>query len=55
MEATNHGCATCASLIRLCGGLDYFPADDNVRGLLAERLHHFARDHSSAKAMMTIG
>ncbi len=52
MEATNHGCATCANLIRLCSGLDYFPADDKVRGLLAERLHHFARDHSIAKAII---
>jgi hypothetical protein len=45
-------CVTCAGLIRLCGGLDFFPADPEVRALLIERLHRVAKDHQHAKAMI---
>jgi hypothetical protein len=45
-------CETCKRLIRLCSGLDYFPADQEVRGILIERLHTLARDHQHAKAMI---
>jgi hypothetical protein len=45
-------CATCAGLVRLCGGLDFFPSDIEVRRLLAERLHRLARNHQHASRMI---
>lgn len=45
-------CKMCTALIRLCSGLDYFPADPEVRLLLIERLHRLAKDHTHAKAMI---
>jgi hypothetical protein len=44
MDPGKGNCATCAGLIRLCRGLDFFPADAEVRRLLIERLHAFAKD-----------
>lgn len=52
MELGKSSCATCAGLIRLCGGLDFFPADAEVRKLLVERLHRLARNHDHASAMI---
>ena len=45
-------CGTCAGLIRLCGGMDFFPPDVEVRQLLIEGLHRLARNHDHAKAMI---
>jgi hypothetical protein len=52
MEPGKSNCVTCAGLLRLCGNLDFFPADAEVRKLLVERLHGLARDHQQAKAMI---
>lgn len=52
MEPGKGNCETCKRLIRLCSGLDYFPADPEVRLVLIELLHYFARDHERAKAMI---
>jgi hypothetical protein len=52
MEIGKGNCATCKGLIRLCGGLDFFPADPEVRLLLVERLHRLAKNHDHAKAMI---
>lgn len=52
MEPGKHNCATCAGLIRLCSGLDFFPADAEVRRLLVERLHRLANSHEHARAMV---
>ncbi|HLI85531.1 MAG TPA: hypothetical protein VKV17_16570 [Bryobacteraceae bacterium] len=52
MEPGKGNCETCKRLIRLCGNLDYFPADPEVRLVLIERLHYLARDHQHAKAMI---
>ncbi len=52
MELGKGSCAVCAGLIRLCGGLDFFPADAEVRRLLIERLHRLARNHDHARAMI---
>lgn len=51
MEAKDT-CATCAALIRLCAGMDFFPADAEVRRLLVGRLHRLAKNHDHAKAMI---
>jgi hypothetical protein len=45
-------CDTCAYLIRICGGLDFFPSDVEVRRLLVDRLHNLATNHEHAKAMI---
>lgn len=52
MENGRQTCATCTGLIRLCGGLDFFPADSEVRRLLVERLHRLAHDHQHAARMI---
>ena len=52
MEIGKTTCGTCAGLVRLCGGLDFFPADVEVRKLLIERLHRLAKNHDHAKAMI---
>lgn len=52
MEPGKGNCATCAGLIRLCSGLDFFSADAEVRRLLVERLHRLAKDHQHARAMI---
>jgi hypothetical protein len=52
MDPGKSTCAACAGLIRLCGGLDFFPADTEVRKLLVDRLHHFAKNHDHATAMI---
>jgi hypothetical protein len=52
MELGKGACGTCAGLVRLCGGLDFFPSDAEVRKLLVERLHRLARNHDHAKAMI---
>jgi hypothetical protein len=52
METGKSNCQTCTSLIRLCGGLDYLSPDVEVRKMLVERLHRYARDHDHAKAMI---
>lgn len=46
-------CASCANLIRLCSGLDFFPADVEVRRLLVEALHCLAENHQHAKSMVS--
>jgi hypothetical protein len=51
VKGTN--CAACAYLIRLCSGLDFFPADVEVRRLLVETLHCLAEDHQHAKFMVS--
>ena len=53
MEPGKGNCAVCASLIRLCSGLDFFPADVEVRRLLVEALHRLAVDHQHAKFMVS--
>ena len=53
METGRSNCGTCAKLIRLTSGLSFFPADDEVRRLLIERLHRVAKDHEHARAMVT--
>jgi hypothetical protein len=52
MEREKGSCAICTGLIRLCSGLDFFPADAEVRRLLVERLHGLAKSHEHAKAMV---
>jgi hypothetical protein len=52
METSKHVCDTCTTLVRLCSGLDYFPADIELRRLLVERLHRLAVDHDHATAMI---
>ena len=52
MEPGKGTCATCMGLIRLCGGLDFFPGDAEIRKLLVERLHRVARNHEHAKRMI---
>jgi hypothetical protein len=52
MEPGKGNCETCKRLIRLCGNLDYFPVDPQIRLLLVERLHRLAGDHQHAKAMI---
>jgi|SRR5579871_3215993 len=52
MQPAKDTCATCAGLIRLCGGLDFFPADAEVRRLLIERLHVVSANHDHAKAII---
>ena len=52
MEAHKPSCQTCAGLIRLCGGLDFFPSDVEVRRSLVECLHRAAKNHDHAKAMI---
>lgn len=52
MELVKGSCATCAGLIRLCGSLDYFPADVEVRKLLVEHLHRLARSDEYPTAMI---
>jgi hypothetical protein len=52
MEPNKGNCERCKALIRLCGGLDYFSADPEVRLLLIERLHRLASDHAHARAMV---
>ena len=52
MEARKPDCQTCANLIRLCSGLDFFPSDVEVRRLLVDRLHRSAKSHDHAKAMV---
>jgi len=52
MEPGNSDCDFCKRLIRLCSGLDYFPADAEVRRLLIERLHVVSANHEHAKAMI---
>jgi hypothetical protein len=52
METGKWNCSTCTGLIRLCGGLDYFPPDVEVRKMLVERLHRLAKHHDHAKAMI---
>lgn len=52
MEPAKGNCEKCKGLIRLCSGLDFFPADPEVRLLLVERLHRLAKDHRHAKAMI---
>ena len=51
MQATDN-CETCKRLIRSCSGLDYFPADPEVRTLLISRLHCLAKDHQHAAAIV---
>lgn len=46
------GCEACTKLIRLCSGLDFFPADPEVRRLLIDQLHRLAKDHQHAQAMV---
>jgi hypothetical protein len=53
MEPGKDNCPVCAGLIRLCAGLDFFPADLEVRWLLVRRLHGLAKDHQHAKAMIS--
>ncbi|MGD0669352.1 MAG: hypothetical protein ABSB23_17475 [Bryobacteraceae bacterium] len=38
--------------MRQCAGLDFFPADAELRGLLVERLHRLASDHKHAGRMI---
>jgi hypothetical protein len=45
-------CAVCAGLIRLCGNLNFFSPDIEIRRLLVEKLHCIADDHDHAKAMI---
>ena len=52
MDAGKGTCKECGKLMRLCGGLDFFPADIELRWLLVERLHRLAKDHPHAKAMI---
>jgi hypothetical protein len=52
MEPVKGSCATCTGQIRLCGGLDFFPTDAEIRRLLVDRLHRLAKDHQHAKAMI---
>lgn len=52
MELGKSSCATCAGLIRLCGGMDFFPQDSEVRKLLVERLHRLAKNHEHATSMI---
>ena len=52
METGKGNCERCKRLIRLCSGLDYFPADPEVRMLLVERLHRLAKDHQHATRMV---
>ena len=52
MESGKKNCDTCKRLIRLCGGLNFFPQDPEVQLLLVERLHKVARDHQHAKLMI---
>lgn len=53
MEPCNGtNCAACANLVRLCSGLDFFPADVVVRRLLVDALHCLADDHHHAKLMI---
>jgi hypothetical protein len=52
MENGKGSCSVCTGLIRLCGGLDYFPSDIEVRKLLVERLHRVAKSHEHAKGMI---
>jgi hypothetical protein len=52
MEPGKSNCETCKRLVRLCGGLDFFPQDQEVQSLLVERLHMAARDHQHAKSII---
>jgi hypothetical protein len=52
MELGKGTCGTCAGLIRLCSGLDFFPTDIEVKKLLIERLHRVARNHEHATAIV---
>jgi hypothetical protein len=52
MEPGKGNCETCKRLVRLLSGLDFFPADPEVRLLLVERLHRSATDHEHAKDMI---
>jgi hypothetical protein len=45
-------CEFCAGLIRLCGSLDFFSPDVEVRRLLIDRLHRYADDHAHARAII---
>ena len=52
MEPGKRNCENCKRLIRLCGGLDFFPQDQEVQCLLVERLHRLAKDHEHARRMI---
>lgn len=52
MDSGKGSCTVCGGLIRLCGGLDFFPVDVEIRRLLVERLHRLARDHKHAGRMI---
>ena len=52
MELRSHSCPECTRLIRLCSGLDFFPADGEVRRLLIDSLHGNSRNHDQAKAII---
>ncbi len=52
LEPAKNSCTTCAGLIRLCAGLDFFPVDPAIHELLVERLHRLAKDHGHARAMI---
>ncbi len=52
MEPRNFNCAECKRLVRLCSGLDFFPADPEVRMMLIERLHCLAASHEHARRMI---
>lgn len=41
-------CAACAKLIRQCAGLDFFPADTEVRRLLIDRAVKTSRRERSS-------
>lgn len=52
MQLGKSNCSACTGLIRLCSGLDFFPADAEVRKLLAESLHRAAKTHGHAEQMI---
>jgi hypothetical protein len=52
VKQENETCRTCAGLVRLLSGLDYFPADAFLREQLMEWLHSSAVDHAHASAMI---
>ena len=45
-------CYVCAGLIRLCGHMDFFSPDTEVRRMLIDKLHSIADDHTHAKAII---
>jgi len=52
MESGKRNCPECKRLVRLCGGMSFFPQDPEVQCLLVEELHRLARDHDNAHVMI---